>query len=619
MSRIALIYILLLPSTAMLLAGCSGKGEPLQPLVVAPPPSPSPPSPLKDYSQDLMDAGWNNAGAAKAVADLNAEWFSIMAEENPKGLSVQLTYLKSLKEFPVVFDLLQKHPETAGLLSKLKDPTTVGKILEMAGAEFENIAGLFLQNCEPEKAQRLGEAIERHQKLIMELRSLGFLGTEEYFMFDRKKGKTEEYDLWLSENFDSRKADGEETSIFITLLSLKGKWIRDKMAEDEAFRRNFRTELWPKFVNSIQKENSMGLITMISNDKIWDLLATEQGESLLKISGALAVDLLYGDTGIKVRGYPGKYHKRISEILIEGKAEPIMALLEFRDEQLFLNFLGRNLKPAVEEAAMAQLLKDRPNHKKTLSYFANLQPADLEKDLAPCPTGLITWLPFYETVYVLDKIISGRKVSGMEAFCASIDPAFLVIDLLLPTGVPKKTIVKAGQDAVKEALENTVKVLGPQAIKEMPKEQLGGWVAVSTLKESSAGIKEMFKQAARPTDITKLIQLSQTMSGNPSSLFESGASLMAKKDGGIFIAIPDSKKIPAFLGKKGVAFFKQTGENLVVGVIVESEPGQAGLREAGKQARVVNDQILAWKKNVSAWWLADHQADLRQAAAGGNP
>ena len=188
-----------------------------------------------------------------------------------------------------------------------------------------------------------------------------------------------------------------------------------------------------------------------------------------------------------------------------------------------------------------------------------------------------------------------------EILCAGqAETLFLVIDLLLPTGVPKKTIIKAGQDAVKEAIENTVKVLGPQAIKQLPREQLGVWVAVSTLKESSAGIKEMFKQAARPTDITKLIQLSQTMSGNPSRLFESGASLMAKKEGRIFIAIPDPKNIPPFLGEKGVNFFKQTGENLVVGVIVESEPGQAGLRKVVEQTRVVNDQILAWKKNVSA-------------------
>ena len=77
--------------------------------------------PSLDYAKRLIAAGWSKR-AAKAVTELNAEWWAIRAEENPVELELELKLLESLGKYSVLDDFITNHPETAGLLCSLKDP-----------------------------------------------------------------------------------------------------------------------------------------------------------------------------------------------------------------------------------------------------------------------------------------------------------------------------------------------------------------------------------------------------------------------------------------------------------------------------------------------------------------
>ena len=115
-----ILLVFLIAVLLILLQGLQGppkKGDPSQ----------TPKSPtLKSLEQslfnrdefigDLILAGWTR-GSAEAVVGLNAAWYQRLGDEAPEDLKRQQIVLQRLGHVAQVFDVLERHPEVAGLLA----------------------------------------------------------------------------------------------------------------------------------------------------------------------------------------------------------------------------------------------------------------------------------------------------------------------------------------------------------------------------------------------------------------------------------------------------------------------------------------------------------------------
>src|SRR5207248_1230632 len=90
----------------------------------------------------LRQAGWSE-GAARRVADVYADWLQSVAQENAVQAQRQLTLLEGLGKHGSFMDLLERHPEAAGLLAGADPADVVHRTLVTAGADYEFVAGLY--------------------------------------------------------------------------------------------------------------------------------------------------------------------------------------------------------------------------------------------------------------------------------------------------------------------------------------------------------------------------------------------------------------------------------------------------------------------------------------------
>ncbi len=602
-------------------------------------PPPAKPAPAKlDYAALLVEAGWDR-DAAGAVAALNAEWFEIQADENPNGLERQLKLLKDLGQRPELQPFLAEHPETAGLLAQVDDPNRVAESLGSGDDDYPFVAGLYVQHAAPSDADELAAALERNRDRIVALQRKGVLGCEALFLFDRQNPSVKEYEAWLWEVIEPKlEASDEVLASFIHLVLRHGGKIRQRLRDDAAFRSRFRGDLWPRLTRAVGGEHGMFEL-FVDEERIWDVLALDNGEELVKQCGLLPVDLLFGYPEIGHAPYPRKLHGRIAQVLLGRKEQTIHALMKFRDEPQFHRLLARDLPSDTLSAALAQLFAAGPNYPARLALYEGLSATALADEVGPPPEGLITWIPFYYTVYeVPKKLLQGREPTGMEWFSAAVDPVFLIVDIASAggTAAPRKALLvgtketaeaatkklvekgaekvteKGGEKALVTTLRNTGlelagKQLGKEAAEKLGEKELLKWSVTGILSETSQVVKNALGKATT-FEITKPLQFVFQHGGVGREAVKRWTGLEARHfmrgDARVFVRLT---KLPAAVAGSFVSrtaiFLERTAQDLTLGTAVESDAGQKILGEGAQRVLSAAEELEAWRKNVSAWWL----------------
>ncbi len=605
----------------------SGESEPLEPS--------GPPTQVIDLAQRLTNAGWDQ-NAAESVVGLNKEWFTILADENPAGLELQLKLLEGLGRRPALSRFLSEHPETAGLLAVADAPENLATLLESSRKDYATIAGLYVQHVGPVGVADLGEALTENLHLICQLYARGLPGCELLFIFDRKAEGAEEYEHWLREVIQAKlSASDSEFASFVNLVMRQGPGLREKLSRSESFRARFRTELWPRLVRVV--DGGQGTFELyLDEDSIWEMLALDNGEELLNRCGPLSIDLLFGHPEIGHKAYPQNLHAKIVQILLRREERSIHALMKFRGEPSFEDFLQRDLSPEVFSASLTQIFNAGSNYPETLKLYARLSNIALSEETGPPPSGLVTWIPLYYTVYEIPRKLSqGRQPSPIELFSAAADPLFLVVDIFSGGGLlaGRRALVAGSKEAAEAAirkggqkvfvttlrdsgLELARKQLGKDIAEKMGEKELVNWSVTAMLSEIPQVVRTAMGKAT-VFEITKpvqfMFQYSRVGRETWKRFTRMDARLFMRGDAKVYVRLTNTAA--AVLGRRGAAFFERTAQDLAFNATLESGPAHDVIHQGLKTGVSTADQLRAWQKNVSAWWLLN----ASQTATRGQP
>lgn len=592
-------------------------------------------SPTKpNYTGMLTDAGWLRE-TAEAVVALNAEWFEIQAGENRNDLKRQLKLLAELGKHPSLQRFIAEHPETAGLLAASDDPEQIAAGLDSANDDYQLIAGLYVQHAAPGDASEVSAALARSRELIVALQRRGLIGCEVLFLFDRQSPSAEDYEAWLREVLEAKSAASDvEFASFVNLVMRHGRVIRQRLRDDESFRSRFRSELWPRLHRAVGGDHGTFEL-YLDEDRIWNLVALDNGEELLKRCGLLPIDLLFGYPEIDHPAYPQPLHDKIIQILLRREDRTIHALMKFRGEPLFHQLLARDLSSDTLSAALTQLFNAGPNYPERLALYARLNNTALADEVGPPASGIITWVPFYYTVYeVPKKLLQGRDPTGMDLFSAAVDPIFLFVDVVSAggTAVSRKALLIGGREVTEVAarkltdkvgeklfvttlrdtgLELARKQVGKEVSEKMADRELLNWTITGTLSEMQQAVRSAVGKATT-FEITRPVQFMFQCSrmGRETSEQFTGleARLFMRGDAKVYVRL--TNVAGAVVGSQRAAFFERTAQDLALGTAFESEPGQAIVHESVRQTISTQEQLRAWQHNISAWWLlnASHDA-----------
>lgn len=580
-----------------------------------------------DYTGILTKAGWEH-GAAEAVVALNADWFEILSEENPNGLRLQLKLLADLGRSPTLQRFISEHPETAGLLAAADDPVRIAAGLDGDLDSYQLLAGVYVQHAAPQDSSDLAVALERNRDLIVALLRQGLIGCEMLFLFDRRNPSTEDYETWLRDVIEAKlSASDVELASFVNLVMRHGRAIRGRLLNDETFRRRFRGELWPRLLRAAGGEHGMFEL-YLDDDRIWDLVALDNGEELLKRCGLLPIDLLYGYQEIDHSPYPQSLHDKIIRVLLRREDLTIQALMKFRGEPLFHRLLARDLSSDTLSASLGQLFTAGPNYPERLALYARLSDSALVDEVGPPASGLITWVPFYYTIYeVPKKLLQGRDPTGIDLFSAAVDPVFLVVDVMTGGGTAagRKALLVGGREATEvtarkltekggeklfvttlrdTGLELARKQVGKEVAERLSEKELLNWTITGTMSEMQGAVRSAVGKATT-FEITRPVQFMFRYSRVGRETFNGltglEARLFMRGDAKVYVRL--TNVAGAIVGSRGAAFFDRTAQDLAIATAIESEPGHEIIGASVSQARLANEQFRAWQQNVSAWWL----------------
>lgn len=621
--------------------GC-GRSEPEEgneptsgPLGPQPPDGPPEGDNDSKYVDRLTAAGWEQ-GAAESVVELNAEWFEIQKEENPAWLEIQLKLLGDLGKHRDLHGFLVDHPETAGLLASASNPQLIAASLRFAAndSEYHRVAGLYVQHAAPHDVADLALALKDNHNLICLLHRRGLLGCEALFIFDRESLEADEYETWLREAIAAKSsASDEDLASFVNLVMRHGPGIRARMRTDEEFRQRFRGELWPRLTRVVASEQG-AFEYYLDEERVWDLLAHENGEELLRRCGLLSIDILYGYPEIDHPPYPESLHERIVQILLRREELAIHSLMKFRREPQFHKLLQRDLSPDTRSAALAQLFMSGANYPEKLALYERIKgDSALAEEVGPPPSGMITWVPLYYTLYeVPKKLLQGREPTGVELFSAALDSVFLAVDIftLGQSAAGRKVLLVGGKEAAERAAkeiaekgaENVLvttlrdtgfelakKQVGKEVAEKMGEKELLNWSISGTLSQMQQLVKSTVGKATT-FEISKPVQFMFRYSGVGRETWKRWtgmeARLFMRGDAKVFVRLGN---VPvAVLGTRSAALLNRTAQDLSIGAVAESELGQDALHGGVKKVLSAKEQLCRWQQNVSAWWLFNASA-----------
>lgn len=576
-------------------------------------------SPAAVWAEQLVEAGWRR-DAADAVCRLNSRLFSIQADENPEQLNRELRHLARLTRAGDLANFIVERPETAALLATAADPELLSDHLAKSDREYHAVAGLFVVNHGRNEIVDLCQALNKNRDTILKMQTRGYVGAEHVFFFSRHRDGVHEYESWLRETLDRQlRKPSPQLDTLLIFLDANGLWIRERFSEPggQGFARRFQDILWPKF-EQIVVADGRGFGPWIPFPEVFRLLdERSDAEDLVSRVGPIAVDLLYGSDLPNRPAYPKDLRNKVANLLYAGTHNSTHALLKFRDEPDFHHLLRRDVPRDTHCAAFSQLLAEGGGYAATLRRWRGLaSDAAVFRDLAPDDSGPVTWLPLYETVYNVPRMLAdGRQPSAMQWGIAIADPVFLIVDVF-SGGAGGQVAKQSGKKLLTQTLKTGGKLAlqeGGERVAREAAEQIAKEVAE---KSFAAMVRESIEGLPKRggVDVTSYVKWGFRKSGAGRNAFRDFTGLEARvfmrKDARVFVdfgAAADTS-----LGRATTEFIEETSINATLAGVkstFEGNPSDLSDFEGSPSERPSNhaaDELRgedSWQQNVAAWWL----------------
>lgn len=569
------------------------------------------------YAERLVSMGWHR-DSAEVVAQFNSEYFANLKDGEPSILDRTIKSLGRLGNKPLIQRQLIHEPELAGLLADALevDEDAPQRILDTLSNsnDADVLIPLYELHAAPNDCAKLARTLERDGDVIARLLRKGAWDAVAWFYVLPKMPKARaEYRRWLRELFDDalRSVDEDALDRAQTLLTFHARVIRKKLEESARFREDFVSELWPMFKkvldDQIRKDQGRGNDSetgwgvYVQEPRVWTLLDRERqkGWQLFASHGSLAVDLLLDPFYEDCR-------QTVIEALEQNDLSTIDALYDenLRREPLFKKLLKRDLPGGTLAKALFLLRGDPADAPRKLRYWDSLGDAALIEELGPPPDGIKTWLPGYSLYYLTKKYAQGREVTGMDIIMAAVEAAEFVI-VAKGTDKAVKTIGQSVKKDMAKRIGEEAAEEGFQKASAYTARGFAPWV----LRKGHRTLRVALKKLSSQLDITEMVKFAYRKSGAGRETFKRISRLEARVfmrgDRRIIFDLPTLASRGHPVGR----YLRETALAAGVDTTLKTSAGktglETGLRAGSEIAKYSRESLEAWRKHISAWWLAN--------------
>ena len=559
----------------------------------------------------LKASGWQDA-SAQAVVGLNLDRYRWLRDAADVVLEREFKGYEALLPDGEVAQLLERHPQMAGVLILAHDPAAVAQgIFSCSEADDQRrLIGSFAKYTEPADVSVWAAALSRHGRCIAGLlRRCQAWPVDALFLFPTSDiGVAEEYSQWLNEVLDpaALPTSDDETLSLIEFILSAGPEVRRRMIADPSFRQAFRGVIWPTFKRCVERSGGelrsrSAWELFATTPHIWDLLERSDGEALFQRVGMLAADLLYGGDAVLP-----ELREKAAQLLLLGNQDLVERGFGgswSRHPQFRRLMLERHLSDDQILAACTKLAAEN-DPDALLGRWNQMRDAAVAEDIGPPPEGVRTTVPGFAIYYAGKKLVQGRAVGWGDAIGVAGDAVTLFTlgggKVLTESGKQAANAAvqqKLRQEAVKDIARLTSRELAEQASKK----ELGSFVAHHALRLIPAELKEGFLKAA-VIDITQLVKGSFTLMSRLGIGRESFKKIMnlearvfMREDAKVFVSVPS-----ALAGNNRCAqFLNATAMNASFDAAARTQPAQDAVV---KTIRVARDQTERWQQNLACWW-----------------
>lgn len=571
-----------------------------------------------DMQHDVVDklkaAGWP-PNAATAVAHVNEERFRWLHEVARESLDRELRAFATLHPSGRVVVLLERHPQTVGLLLLARDPVALADGILACPDEEDQIRliGSFVKYTDPAEITQWAESISKHGRCIAALlHRCQAWPVDAVFVYPQTNPVVSAtYGLWLDRLFEpgNLSAKDEEALSLMEFVLGNGNEIRRRLTQDSTFHEVFLDSAWPAFERCMRREAEIQKARcpwdiLNNTGHLWDLLQRRDGEALFQRAGLLSADLLYGDDAVDPA-----LREKAAQLLLLGNLELVGAAFKapFSKHPQFRRLvLARNLSDDQLLAACKKLMGEGGGYGSALGTWDGLDDQALAEDIGPPPEGLRTWVPGYGFYYAGKKLVQGRDLGWLDAISVGGD----VVTIFTLGG--SKVLSESGKQAAKAGLktklrDEAVKDLAALSSKEIAEQasekQLTSLIAHHALKSLPSEMGEALLQAG-VVDMTSVLQgsfkmMSQFGIGRESFKNLTGleARVFLRKDARVFVSLPS-----AIAGNNPYArFLNETGINGALEEVMQTQAAKEGLQ---KGLQLASETKERWQEHLACWWSA---------------
>lgn len=432
-----------------------------------------PMTPVGVLQSRLIKAGWDKTGAM-AFAALCEEASLVPVLLSRDGLMVQLT---ALGKTPEVVSYLARHPETAGVLARLRSPELLIKALASVSldAQRQRLLGSCLVFTAHGKLDAWTEALAAQAPLIsLLLEQHRVDAIAPMFVFDRSSSSsviaaTASYDDWLRSLLTSESGDLiREEKLLLARASFAdsaGPSLRKELITNPSFA-PMLTQVWPQLRNVIdaQAESKGGPVAawlpLCGRPGLWKYLQRPEALPLFRDHGVLAVEWLDGETPVAP-----PVERTMILALQQHRLVLAAGLMRYGANPHFQT-LCHQLDMAMLEKACFYLMEK-------IDYGAPMMTSDSAKLLpewAKDPTNVsddldedIGWWPGAEVLHVVGKFGKGRIPWTSELGWAVWDGIQLA-EMFSPShGTVTATLEKLGRGLFGAVAKDLAKQVGKAA------------------------------------------------------------------------------------------------------------------------------------------------------------
>jgi hypothetical protein len=569
----------------------------------------------------LTASGWSDA-AVEAMIALNLDRYCWLRQEANAVLERELQACEALHPSAMAIQLLEKHPEMAGVLLLVHEPDEVAK--GILNCKFDEdtvrLIGSFVKYTAPDEMSQWAAVVSRHGPSIA-----GLLGrcpawpVDALFAFPAPDlTVADEYSRWLDGVFSptALPANDEEALSLIEFILAAGPEIRTRMAKDPRFRETFRGVIWPSLARCVGRSSEelkcrAPWELFASTPEIWDLLQRPDGEDLFQRAGLLAADLLYGKEAV----HP-ELREKAAELLQLGNQDLVEIGLIGpwgRDQEFRRLMLRRNLTDDQLLASCKKLAAEK-DWVALLTRWNEMSDQALAEDIGPPPEGLRTLIPGFSIYYAGKKLVQGRNLGWSDGLGIGFD--ILTIATLGSTKVLTESGKQATKAALKqkfkkEAVEDVARLTSKELAEQAGERELGSLVVHHALKALPAKLSNQLLKSAM-VDVTSIVQTGFKMAGKCGLGRESikkftnlEARVFMRKDAKVVVSLPSV----AFGNNPCARFLNATAINGTFDAAARTTFVQNAVV---KTFRVASGEAARCKQNLASWWsgLATGAFDL---------